>query len=59
MINDKSMLFYYLQYEGERRNIARKLLVSEHAVGLDYDDAGANTKHDPPKKKPPVGGAKP
>lgn len=40
-------------------NIARKLLVSEHAVGLDYDDAGANTKHDPPKKKPPVGGAKP
>ncbi|XP_044508310.1 uncharacterized protein LOC123227498 [Mangifera indica] len=47
------------KYEGERMNIARKLLVSEHAVGLDYDDAGANTKHDPPKKKPPVGGAKP
>lgn len=31
----------------------RKVLMVD-AV-LDYDDAGANTRHDPPKRKPPGG----
>ncbi|KAJ0045549.1 hypothetical protein Pint_05088 [Pistacia integerrima] len=42
--------------DGGRVNIARKLLVDENALVLDYDDAGANTRHDPPKKKPGGGG---
>ncbi|KAI9157329.1 hypothetical protein LWI28_020736 [Acer negundo] len=46
---------YSLYKDGIQMKKMRKLLMVD-AV-LDYDDAGANTKHDPPKKKP--GGGKP
>ncbi|CAK9151587.1 unnamed protein product [Ilex paraguariensis] len=43
-------------HKGGVRLNSRKLLVHESV--LDYDDAGANTKHDPRKGKPGGGGGK-
>ncbi|KAL5736930.1 hypothetical protein ACOSP7_031386 [Xanthoceras sorbifolium] len=39
-----------LYKDGIQMKKMRKILILD--AMLDYDDAGANTKHDPPKKKP-------
>ncbi|KAG2701416.1 hypothetical protein I3843_06G040100 [Carya illinoinensis] len=48
---------YSLYKDGNRFNLIRKL--PELDSLLDYDEAGANTKHDPTKKKPGNNGRNP
>ncbi|CAK9146543.1 unnamed protein product [Ilex paraguariensis] len=55
--NDGVNPFYRSHKDGVQLN-SRKLPVLE-ALLLDYDDAGANSKHDPRKGKPGVGGKNP